>query len=151
MTIGDYIKGYVIDNYNFDIYQIDICLTKKNILDVINFHSIGSQIRFVNGKPYKIICEAYLKEGYTYFPSTLTKGNKPDILGSIIVTGIDEYGDSVPLTDDDIKTIEEFVSLRTYNKNGILQSIYTLEVDNPTGTNIQTNEQSEIPNLRRAL
>lgn len=146
--MNEYVTAYVIDNYNFDIYQKEICMSKNGILDAVNFHMIGSQIRLVNGRPYKIICEMYLKEGYTYFPTTII-GQKPDIVGSIIVTGIDEYGDSVSLTEEDLIALKEFTTLRAYNKDGILKAIYTLEVENPLGTNIQTDNPSKIQHLRR--
>ena len=147
----EYVTGYVIDNFNFEIYQKDICIEKKSLMEILNFHMIGSQIRFVNGKPFKIICEAYLKEGYIYFPSTILKGAVPDILGSLIITGINSVGDSVSLTEDDIRLIEEFISLRYYNKDGVCKSIYSLEVENPTNTNIQTTDLSTLKHMRRVL
>lgn len=146
--MDEYVTAYVIDNYNFDIYQKEICMSKNGILNVINFHMIGSQIRIINGRPYKIICEMYLKEGFTYFPSTITKKGA-DILGSIIVTGIDEYGDAVSLTEEDLIALKEFTTLRAYNKDGILKAIYTLEVEDPLGTTIQTEDPSKIQHLRR--
>lgn len=145
----EYVRGYVIDNFSFEIYPKEVCISKAGILDTINFHMIGSQIRLINGKPYKIFCEAYLKEGYVYFPTTILKGNVPDILGSIIVTGIDEYGDAVSLTEEDIRTIEEYISLRYYNKDSICKSIYCLEVDNPTHTNIQTTNTDNLKHMFR--
>lgn len=147
----EYVRAYVIDNYDFLIYEKDICITRKDIQDTIDFHVIGSQIRFVNNKPYKIICEACFESNYIYYPSTITEGNNPDILGSIIVTGIDEYGDSVSLSTEDIRTLEEYTSLRYYKKNDQIKMIYTLEVDNPNKTNIQTSDPKTIQHLRRAL
>ena len=147
----EYVRAFVIDNYNYQIYELDMHMSKQDILDVINFHLIGSQIRFVNKKPYKIICETFLKEGYTYFPTTMTAGYKPDILGSIIIVGIDEYGDSVSLTDEDIQILTSHTSLMSYNKDGILKAIYTLEVENLNNTNTQYADSSLIPHMHRIL